>query len=120
MRQYEMAEFEFLASEPINSLVEVPLEAVFTNGDRQISVKGFYAGNNTYKVRICPDREGQWQYEIKGLISQKGSFLCEPAEKAHGLVHAQGTHFVYEDGSRYVPFGTTVYALWHQNKELMS
>lgn len=32
----------------------------------------------------------------------------------HGSVKAAGTHFEYEDGTLYYPFGTTVYALFYQ------
>lgn len=37
----------------------------------------------------------------------------------HGIVRVDGLHFKYEDGTRYVPVGTTVYALVHQEKELV-
>lgn len=36
----------------------------------------------------------------------------------HGAVKAVMTHFEYEDGTIYYPFGTTVYALVHQPDEL--
>ena len=35
------------------------------------------------------------------------------------MVRAVDTHFEYEDGTYYYPFGTTVYALAHQSEELM-
>jgi hypothetical protein len=35
------------------------------------------------------------------------------------MVKAIGTHFEYEDGTYYYPFGTTIYALAHQSKELI-
>ena len=34
------------------------------------------------------------------------------------MVHTQGYHFVYENGDSYIPFGTTVYALIHQDDAL--
>ena len=37
----------------------------------------------------------------------------------HGMVKAVGTHFEYEDGTYYYPFGTTIYALAHQSEELI-
>ncbi|MDC7286610.1 DUF5060 domain-containing protein [Blautia schinkii] len=37
----------------------------------------------------------------------------------HGMVQAEGMHFVYEDGTRYTPVGTTVYALPHQPQALI-
>lgn len=37
----------------------------------------------------------------------------------HGMVRAVGTHFEYEDGTVFHPFGTTVYALAHQEEDLI-
>lgn len=37
----------------------------------------------------------------------------------HGMVKAVGTHFEYEDGTMFYPFGTTIYALAHQTPELV-
>ena len=34
-------------------------------------------------------------------------------------VQTEGNHFVYQDGSKYLPFGTTIYALSHQPEELI-
>ncbi len=35
------------------------------------------------------------------------------------MVKAKGRHFEYEDGTMYLPFGTTIYALAHQTPELI-
>lgn len=37
----------------------------------------------------------------------------------HGKIIVKETHFSYEDGTRFYPFGTTIYALAYQNKELI-
>lgn len=37
----------------------------------------------------------------------------------HGMVKAVGTHFEYEDGTYFYPFGTTIYALAHQEESLI-
>ena len=37
----------------------------------------------------------------------------------HGMVRAVDTHFEFEDGTIFHPFGTTVYALAHQTEELI-
>ena len=42
----------------------------------------------------------------------------KPASK-HGFVRAVDTHFEFEDGTVFHPFGTTVYALAHQKEELV-
>lgn len=40
-------------------------------------------------------------------------------KKNHGMVKVKGTHFCYEDGTWFYPFGTTIYALVYQNDELI-
>lgn len=37
----------------------------------------------------------------------------------HGMVKAVGRHFEYEDGTLFLPFGTTIYAFAHQTPELI-
>ena len=37
----------------------------------------------------------------------------------HGMVRVADTHFEYEDGTLYFPFGTTIYALAHQEEALI-
>jgi hypothetical protein len=38
--------------------------------------------------------------------------------KEHGMVRAKTMRFEYEDGTKYIPFGTTCYAWTHQSREL--
>ena len=48
-------------------------------------------------------------------MNAEGHETCEAADSEHhGLVKAVDTHFEYEDGKLFQPFGTTVYALAHQ------
>lgn len=105
------------------------LEAVFTNGETKVCVKGFYAGNDTYEVRFYPELAGTWQWQVSGVAEASGEEECLVAEgerllqngKWHvgrGIVRADGLHFKYADGSSYKPFGTTIYALVHQEKKL--
>lgn len=35
------------------------------------------------------------------------------------MVQAEGCHFRYQDGTKYLPFGTTIYALVHQKEEVI-
>lgn len=121
MRQYEIFELSLSGPEPSDSYVTTDIAADFLHVQtgEKIHVKGFYAGNSTYKVRFLPQKEGKYQYEVTGAVREKGEFLCECAAKnRHGIVRADGTHFRYEDGTWYYPFGTTVYALAHQTDEL--
>ena len=67
-----------------------------------------------------PVKEGVWDYIIRiGNKEITGSFECtENAEGIHGPVRTKGERFVYDDGSRFLPFGTTCYAWLHQTEEL--
>ena len=108
-----------------NPFVDVQLSAVFTNGDKKISVNGFYDGRGKYKLRFMPAATGIWQYTTSSnsreLNKKKGSFKCVAATAAanHGPVKVHNTYdFQYADGKAYYPFGTTVYAWIHQGQAL--
>lgn len=113
MRQYEMFELAYTAPAPEGSQAAVDLKAVFTHEGEDVAVNGFYAGQNTYKVRFLPMKAGQYSYTVSGAVNDAGSVCAEPAG-GRGPVHAELCHFRYADGTRYSPFGTTVYALAHQ------
>jgi len=119
MRQYEMFEVTFQGPVLRDAWASAALGGVFTHEDGQaIPVKGFYAGGNTYKIRFLPEKSGLWTYSVDGCISESGSVWCEPAISG-GPVRAKGTGFYRADGSCFHPFGTTVYALMHQNEALI-
>ena len=95
---------------------DVELSATFTNGERSITVRGFYDGNDTYRIRFMPTAEGEWSYtthsRVRAMNRQRGKLIATaPTGNNHGMVSARGTGFVYADGTRYMPFGTTNYAL---------
>lgn len=109
---------------PGNPFIDVTLEAVFSHQDRQVRVSGFYDGEGVYKVRFMPDMEGIWQFETRSnapaLDGRKGEFICTPpSANNHGPVRVAGTtHFAYEDGTPYIPVGTTCYVWNLQGDEL--
>lgn len=120
MRQYEMFELAFQGAEPEGSQAVVDLEAEFVCGEEIRKVKGFYAGEGTYRVRFYPRKAGIWSWRVAGAVCGEGKEECLPArEGVHGIVHPEGLHFRHEDGAWYRPFGTTVYALVHQEKALI-
>lgn len=107
-----------------NPFVDVTFGALFKHQNRVIHADGFYDGNGVYKVRFMPDKEGKWAYstfsncnELDGMI---GEFECiMPSAQNHGPVRVKDEYrFAYEDGTPYLPFGTTCYAWIHQNDEL--
>ncbi|HAL73778.1 MAG TPA: hypothetical protein DCM45_01645 [Clostridiales bacterium] len=120
MQQYETFELKFNAQAPAGSWVDIDLNATFScDGDSQ-TVRGFYAGNSTYIVRFYPTKPGHYRWQTTGVVAASGEEVCEPAVTGHhGMVRRDGLHFKYDDGSRYQPFGTTVYALLHQDRPLI-
>ena len=96
---------------------------VFTGG-KTTEVKGFYIGENTFAVRFLPMETGLCTYRIEfpgqdGQVENiTGREEVLPAGSGmHGPVQAKGVSFFYADKSRYLPFGTTVYALPAQPAE---
>lgn len=124
MRQYEMFELQFQGEEPAGSQAVVDVTAEFSHTDADgkqtvKTVKGFYAGKGIYKVRFYPSEAGAYTWKVKGLVSGEGSEDCAPSDgSAKGIVKAVGTHFEYENGEVFKPFGTTIYAMNHQEEEL--
>lgn len=118
MRQYEMKEWSFKGPVPKGTQVNVNLKAIFTHKEECVEVKGFYAGNGQYKMRFYPRKVGMYTWKTIGIIKMQGEEECIPARK-NGMVKTDGLHFRYESGEKYIPFGTTVYALLHQQKALI-
>ena len=84
MRQYETFELAFSGTAPEGGEAQVDLDAVFTNQGTKISVKGFYAGNGTYKVRFYPEAAGLWQWKVSGVVEASGEEECVAAEGQPG------------------------------------
>lgn len=107
-----------------NAFKNVNITAKFYNADTTFVVKGFYDGNDVFKIRFMPQEIGKWNYKISSNINsfnnKKGDFICiNPSENNHGIVKVSNTHhFKYADGKQYYPFGTTTYAWIHMKKEL--
>ena len=120
--RWGLAELTFKGPDAGNPFVDVTLEAVFALADRSIRVGGFYDGDGVYRIRFLPPEEGQWMYQtssnataLNGIL---GSISVGPASPAnHGRVVVRDDyHFAYDDGSPYLPFGTTAYAWTHQSE----
>ena len=120
MKQYEVFELNYQAAAPEESHVKVDLQGEFTYEDgKAVKVKGFYAGENTYKIRFLPTQTGKVTWKVSGMTESCGEEICEENNSQKGMVQAVGTHFEYQNGERFSPFGTTVYALAHQEESLI-
>src|SRR6185369_11939500 len=98
-----------------NPFADQWVKAEFQQGARRFTVNGFYDGDGVYKIRFMPDATGEWTYTTKSnhkaLRGKTGAFVCTASGAGHGPVVVAGTwHFKYADGTRYYPFGTTLYA----------
>lgn len=102
-----------------NPFQDVDLSAVFEFRNDRIEVDGFYDGDGIYRIRFMPDREGVWRFVTKSSASElnglTGNFVCTKASpENHGLVRVQkGYLFAYENGTHFLPFGTTCYHWTH-------
>ncbi len=119
MKQYETFELVFSGETLRDSWAQVDLTAVFTCGNVRKTVRGFYDGAGRYVVRFLPETPGEWRWRVGGAVGAEGAEVCGPADHAHGPVKAVDTHFEYADGMLFIPFGTTVYALAHQDDALV-
>ena len=106
-----------------NPFADVDLRATFTNGEKSITVTGFYDGDGQYKVRFMPETLGKWEYvtrsNMAALAFKTGAFECTSATGDNrGIVRVRGTYdFGYADGTPFYPFGTTMYAFVHPDME---
>lgn len=106
-----------------NPFVGIDLSAEFTDGERIFESDGFYDGDEIFKIRFMPDKEGVWTYKTKSnrkeLDGKEGQFTCTPASPGnHGPVQVRNQyHFEYRNGTPYYPFGTTIYEWVFQTEE---
>ena len=112
----------FRERSPKGSWSEIDLKARFTCGGEEKEIDGFYAGKGRYIIRYLPQRTGMVSWRTEGLFCESGQEECVPCEDRihHGVVKPAGTALSYEDGTSCRPFGTTVYAMMHQPKELIA
>lgn len=107
-----------------NPYLESHWSATFTQGERRITVPGFWDGGGTYRVRFSPPTTGEWRYETRSaapeLSGKTGAFTATaPSGGNHGPVEVFNTFYLrYADGTPYHQFGTTCYAWTHQIREL--
>ena len=96
--------------------------AVFSLGDASYEIQGFCENETEGIIRFMPNKEGVWKFKAQFADqAREGSFECiSNTGNNHGPVVADGCHFRYADGERYIPMGTTCYAWVHQNRELVA
>ncbi|WP_256762219.1 DUF5605 domain-containing protein [Cohnella sp. WQ 127256] len=124
VEQWGVYEIELQGPAHGNPFTDVSLGAEFYLEDRSIHVAGFYDGQGIYRIRFMPDTKGAWTFRTystaRSLDGIEGAFhSIEPSSGNHGPLRVKDTfHFAYEDGTSYIPVGTTCYAWTNQGDEL--
>jgi len=124
IERWGIFELSLIGPKEGNPFIDVTFYAQFKYKNKILHADGFYDGAGIYKVRCMPDEEGIWAYETfsnnSDLENITGQFICTKASKNnHGPVRiGKRYHFVYEDGTSYIPVGTTCYAWNHQGDML--
>jgi len=106
-----------------NPFTDYDIRGTFKHKNHTAEAGGFYDGDGVYKVRFMPSFEGRYSFTIDGTAidgAVEGGFdSLPPAPGNRGPVRvSDGFHFSYEDGTPYIPLGTTCYAWAHQKDEL--
>ena len=103
-----------------NPFKDVAVTAEFTSpAQRTKSVRGFYDGDDTWRVRFAPDETGPWQYRLivrdeAGEDQDGGTFTCT-SPRHGGFVRISSdnpTKLMHTDGSPFVVIGGGCFAPW--------
>jgi len=115
---YDFIEIEFEDTE--NACVIEECGCFTCEDGTVVLVDAFKKGKSLFAVRFMPQKMGKWEYKINGTTQRlKGFFsVGEPKHDWHGVVRANGDVFCFEDGTKFLPFGTTCYAWINQSSKL--
>ena len=119
--KYDMFEVSLEGPSGGNPYIEQSVSGVFRGAHEEKEVDGFYDGDGIYRVRFMPSFEGDYNFSIKASFldgEESGAFhATENRKENHGVVRVSNTfHFSYDDGTRYIPSGTTCY-VWELQDE---
>lgn len=122
-QQWGVAEVVLKGPSHGNPFADVEIHVTFRCDGASVRVGGFYDGDGVYRVRFMPPHAGRWAFESSSnapsLDGVTGTLeVAGPDGSNHGRVVVRDTfHFAYEDGTPYLPFGTTAYAWTNQPAE---
>lgn len=132
VEQYKIFEADLRGTSEGNPYADIWVKAQFVNESETVEVNGFYCGDGNYKIRFMPQKAGMWTALTKSNDEKLNgiSLVCEctsATKNNHGRVlrktdivpaskqtEEDKFHFLYEDGTRFQPFGTTCYAWINQ------
>lgn len=105
--------------------LDIDLGAMITGPAGTVRVPGFVDGDGIFRVRFMPTVPGHHAFttfsSLDVLDGHSGSFEVVAATAGrHGPVRADGFHFRHDDGTPYLPIGTTAYGWLHQDADRRS
>jgi len=115
VEQWDVFQIEINGPSGGNPYMDIDLSAIFTNGNEEVKVPGFYDGNGIYRIRFSPAVQGKWSYKTTSNQSdfskQKGNFECvAPTGNNHGPIKTVNSFYLqYADGTPFYSVGTTAY-----------
>ncbi len=120
--RWQPHDFVFTAKLPEGNPFLIRFAATVRGPDgKTFLMPGFYAGGDTWKVRVSPTAEGQWSLvttsDLPALDGREDTFTClrNQNPRVHGGLRvdpAHPHHFVFEDGTRYFLMGYECDWLW--------
>ena len=122
VEQWGVFEVELRAAEAPHTM-DSPFAATFSQGDRNLTVAGFWDGSDAFKCRFSPPTSGEWTFathsKYKSLDGKTGTLTVKkPSGGNRGPVQVFNTFYLrHADDTPYHQFGTTCYAWVHQTNE---
>ncbi len=116
------SEMTFIAKKAVDDPVMTrTFDVVFTNGNKTITMPGFWDGDNIWRVRFALPTEGKWTYKTvysdtsdSGVHNKTGSIQVEKYSGSleiyqRGFVKTQPNtkYFTYADGTPFFYLGDT-------------
>ncbi len=120
--RWQPHDFAFTAQAKVENPFSVRFAATVKGPDGRIfTLPGFYDGNNTWKLRVSANQEGDWslvtESELPELNGKQAAFTCTTGKnpKIHGVLRVDEKnphHFVFEDGTRFYMLAYECDWLW--------
>ena len=116
------SEMTFIANKTVDDPVNTrTFDVVFTNGNKTITMPGFWDGDNVWRVRFALPTEGKWTYKTvysdtsdSGVHNKTGSIQVDKYSGSleiyqRGFVKTQPNtkYFTYADGTPFFYLGDT-------------
>jgi len=122
VQRWKPYDFAFKSTAKPTNPFAVNFTASITGPDNiQMTLPGFYDGNNVWKIRFSPTKEGRWTITTHSdqpdLDKQQAQLIC--VKNSNGSIHGglqidpvNRHHFINEDGTRWFPVGYEANWLW--------